>query len=125
MALQVLSGLPRIKGKGLLFTTNGESPYSGLSDAKIRLDAASGVTGWTLHDLRRTAATGMAQLGVQPHVIEAALNHASGESKKGVAGIYNRSRYADEVRKALQAWADHVDGLVNGAPASSNVVRIR
>jgi integrase len=125
-ALQILSEMPRIKG-GLLFTTNGETPFAGLSKAKRRLDTASGVTGWTLHDLRRTAATGMAdKCGVQPHIIEAALNHISGESKRGVAGIYNRARYADEIRKALQAWADYVDGIVNGRPAvGGNVVRIR
>ena len=79
-----------------------------------------------LHDLRRTAATGMAELGTQPHVIEAAEPRHREKSKRGVAGIYNRSRYADEIRKALQAWADHVGGLVNGAAkAASNVVRIR
>jgi integrase len=123
-AKQILRGMPRIKGRGLLFTTTGETPYSGLSKAKRALDTASGVTGWTLHDLRRTAATGMAEkCGVQPHIIEAALNHVSGESKRGVAGIYNRARYADDIRRALQAWADYVDALVNYNAA--NVVRIR
>jgi integrase len=123
-AKQILRPMPRIKGRGLLFTTTGETPYSGLSKAKRALDTASGVVGWTLHDLRRTAATGMAEkCGVQPHIIEAALNHVSGESKRGVAGIYNRARYADDIRKALQAWADYVDALVNGNAA--NVVRIR
>jgi integrase len=123
-AKQILGGMPRIKGRGLLFTTTGETPYSGLSKAKRALDTASGVTGWTLHDLRRTAATGMAEkCGVQPHIIEAALNHVSGESKRGVAGIYNRARYADDIRRALQAWADYVDALVNYNAA--NVVRIR
>jgi integrase len=123
-AKQILRSMPRIKGRGLLFTTTGDTPYSGLSKAKDRLDTASGVTGWTLHDLRRTAATGMAEkCDVQPHIIEAALNHVSGESKRGVAGIYNRARYADDIRKALQLWADFVDALVNGNAA--NVVRIR
>jgi integrase len=123
-AKQILRGMPRIKGRGLLFTTTGETPYSGLSKAKRALDTATGVTGWTLHDLRRTAATGMAErCGVQPHIIEAALNHVSGESKRGVAGIYNRARYADDIRRALQAWADYVDALVNYNAA--NVGRIR
>jgi integrase len=125
-AVAILSEMPRIKG-GLLFTTNGDTPFSGLSKAKRRLDAASGVQSWTLHDLRRTAATGMAdKCGVAPHIIEAALNHISGESKRGVAGIYNRARYTDEIQKALQDWADYVDGLVSGRPArAGNVVRIR
>ena len=125
-ALKILGELPRIKGKGFLFTTNGDTPFAGLSKAKRRLDTTSGVSKWTLHDLRRTAATGMAdKCGVQPHIIEAALNHISGDSKRGVAGIYNRARYTDEIRKALEAWARHVDDLVNGAPVASNVVQIR
>jgi integrase len=69
-----------------------------------------GVAPWRLHDLRRTCATGMAELGTQPHIIEAVLNHVSGH-KAGVAGIYNRARYADEMRAALQRWADHVERI--------------
>jgi integrase len=65
---------------------------------------------WRLHDLRRTAATMMAELGILPHIIEAILNHVSGH-KSGVAGIYNRARYTDEMRAALQRWADHLDTL--------------
>jgi len=65
---------------------------------------------WRLHDLRRTAATGMAELGTQPHIIEAVLNHVSGH-KAGVAGIYNRARYEGEMRNALQRWADHVEQI--------------
>jgi integrase len=81
---------------------------------KAALDQRSGVTThWTLHDFRRTAATGLANLGIQPHVIEQILNHASGH-KRGVAGIYNRSPYASEVRSALAVWADHVRALVDG-----------
>lgn len=66
---------------------------------------------WRLHDLRRTAATGMADIGVLPHVVEAVLNHVSG-SRAGVAGIYNRASYASEKRAALDAWAAHVIKLV-------------
>jgi integrase len=68
---------------------------------------------WTLHDLRRTAATRMADLGVQPHVIEAVLNHVSGH-KSGVAGIYNRSTYEREKRQALELWADYVAAVAEG-----------
>jgi integrase len=70
----------------------------------------NGMALWRLHDLRRTAATMMAELGVLPHIIEAVLNHVSGH-KSGVAGIYNRARYADEMRAALQKWGDHVERL--------------
>jgi integrase len=79
-------------------------------DLDLRL---KGVAKWTLHDLRRTAATGMADIGVAPHVIEQALNHVSGH-KAGVAGTYNRSTYTAEVRTALAMWADHVRVLVDG-----------
>jgi integrase len=68
------------------------------------------MAGWRLHDLRRTAATMMAELGILPHIIEAILNHVSGH-KSGVAGIYNRAGYTDEMRVALQRWADHLDTL--------------
>ena len=83
--------------------------------AKRDLDARLGesVKPWTLHDLRRTAATGMADIGVQPHIIGAALNHISGH-KVGVAGIYNRSSYEREVRAALALWSDHVRTIVEG-----------
>jgi integrase len=78
---------------------------------KLALDARlKGVAPWRLHDLRRTCATGMAELGVQPHIIEAVLNHVSGH-KAGVAGIYNRARYEGEMREALQRWADYLDKI--------------
>ena len=76
---------------------------------------------FTIHDLRRTAATGMAGLRFPPHVVEAVLNHRSG-TRRGVAGVYNRFDYADEKRAALDAWARYVTQLVEGGPV--NVVRI-
>ena len=75
------------------------------------LDKRSGVTGWTVHDLRRTAAAGMADIGIAPHIIEAVLNHVSGH-KGGLAGIYNRSSYAAEKAAALAKWGEHVNTLV-------------
>jgi integrase len=81
------------------------------SRAKASLDARAGISAWILHDLRRTCATGMADLGVLPHVIEAVLNHVSG-ARRDVAGIYNRARYSEEVRDALQRWSVHVSALV-------------
>jgi integrase len=72
-----------------------------------RLD---GMAPWRLHDLRRSAATHMAELGVLPHIIEAVLNHVSGH-KGGVAGVYNRARYQDEMRQALQTYGDYIDRL--------------
>jgi hypothetical protein len=77
---------------------------------------------WVLHDLRRTVSTGMGDLGIHPHVIEAVLNHVSGH-KAGVAGIYNRSTYEREKRVALDLWADHLLAIVEGR--ASNVVQMR
>jgi integrase len=104
-----------------VFTTTGRSPVSGFSKMKTALDAASGVTGWRLHDLRRTAATGMARLGTAPHVVEKVLAHSSGIIS-GVAAVYNRAGYDAEKRAALDAWARRVDAIVHGEP--ENVVRI-
>jgi integrase len=70
---------------------------------------------WRLHDIRRTVATRMGDLGVQPHVIEAILNHVSGH-KAGVAGVYNRASYAAEKNAALRLWGDHVTELAQGDP---------
>jgi integrase len=119
----------------IIFTTNGRSPISGWSKLKRRIDkamvaAAEAEAGkkekraikvelshWRLHDLRRTCATGMAEIGVAPHVIEAVLNHVSGH-KAGVAGIYNRAAYAVEKKAALERWATHVEALISGAKST-------
>jgi integrase len=88
-------------------------PISAWSRAKIDLDTACQVEGWRLHDIRRTVATGMAEIGVAPHIVEAVLNHVSG-AKAGVAGVYNRAVYAREKAAALEAWGAHVMALVCG-----------
>src|SRR5207253_1116296 len=120
----ILKELPKLSGK-FVFTTNGKTPISGFSKIKGRLDALmltaeekergrdSTLPHWRIHDLRRTAATGMAGIGIQPHIIEAVLNHVSG-AKSGVAGTYNREAYEPEKRAALERWADYVAGLVSG-----------
>jgi integrase len=105
---------------GLVFTTNNKTAASGVSKAKLRLDAAvteiaeeagQRVSAWRLHDLRRTMATGLQKLGVRMEVTEAVLNHISG-SKAGIVGIYQRHDWAAEKREALGMWARHVAGLV-------------
>jgi integrase len=99
------------------------APITSWSRCKLRLDAAiteklgKPLAPWTLHDLRRSAATGMADIGIQPHIVEAVLNHISG-SKRGVAGIYNRSTYAPEKKDALNKWADRVQDIVAGKPSN-------
>jgi len=108
LSRQALTIIERqIRRSGFVF---GERGYGNWTDGKARLDRHLGIAAWTLHDLRRTAATGMAELGVMPHIIEAVLNHVSGH-KAGVAGIYNRARYEGEMRDALQRWADHIDQI--------------
>lgn len=114
-AAKIIKGLPAIKNKhGFVFTTNRETAVSGFQNAKEKLDRliakAAGETvvpGWTLHDLRRTMASGCASQGVAPHVVEAILNHKSG-SISGVAAVYNRYDHAAEKRDALDTWAEHV-----------------
>jgi integrase len=103
----ILAGLPHRNSSDYLF---GERGFNDGGAAKVKLDARLGIADWHLHDLRRTAATMMAELGVQPNVIELALNHVSGH-KAGVAGIYNRSKMTDAVRDALQRWADYLDQI--------------
>ena len=109
-------------GGDLVFTTTGVAPISGWPRVKQQLDKAMKVPAWTIHDLRRTAATGMAEIGIAPHIVEACLNHVSG-AKAGVAGTYNRATYAAEKKIALERWADHASGLAAGHKAT--VVPIR
>ena len=108
MTMDIIRRMPRLH-EHVLFPAvgNSTSTFSGFSKSKRRLDDLSGVANWTLHDLRRTAATSMARLGVAPHVIERVLNHVSGRLG-GVAGVYNRFGYLPEMRVALELWGEHV-----------------
>lgn len=117
-AMKILATRRRSDGRALVFGSHG--PFSGWSKAKASLDARMAAASegrasasWRLHDIRRTVATRLSDLGVLPHVVEAVLNHISGH-KAGVAGIYNRSSYAAEKRDALTLWGDHVTALVEG-----------
>jgi integrase len=116
-ALAILESLPHIVGeRDFVFTTNGKTAVSGFSKARARLGAAlPDAPHWTFHDLRRTAATGMAALGVNIPVIERVLNHVSG-SFAGIVGVYQRHGFDDEKRRALDAWAAHVERLLSGKP---------
>jgi integrase len=121
-ALDIIASVPRRAGCDQLFgpTATGFTRwYAGKQALDQRLKA-TGVKPWRLHDLRRTVATRMADIGVQPHIIEAALNHFSGH-RAGVAGVYNRSTYASEAKSALARWSNHVLALVEGRD-DSNIV---
>ncbi|ANY85289.1 hypothetical protein BB934_44805 (plasmid) [Microvirga ossetica] len=121
-ALEVLRGCPRREGRQLVFG-EAEGPFQGWSKAKAALDKrilknGEQLAAWRLHDIRRTAATRMAEMGILPHVVEAVLNHASGH-KAGVAGIYNRATYAQEKRAALNTWTMHVLSLATMQPTGN------
>jgi integrase len=116
-AIQTIEAVTTMAG-GYVFTTTGEGGVRAFSKVKRRIDRRiNPVTPWVLHDIRRTVATGMADIGIQPHIVEAVLNHVSGH-RAGVAGTYNRAIYASEKAEALQRWADHVEGLVSSKPAN-------
>jgi integrase len=112
MALQIIRAVPRMASREQLFGQHSHG-FTGWAKSKAALDTRSAVSDWVLHDVRRSTATKMADLGVPPHVIEQILNHVGGH-KAGVSGIYNRSSYEREVRNALAMWEDHVRALVEG-----------
>lgn len=103
LALDTLKSMPRFLNSDLVFTTTGRTPVSGFGRLKDRLDRGVTVSDWRVHDIRRTVATNLAMLGIQPHIIEAVLNHRSG-IVSGVAAIYNRHAYFEEKREALSEW---------------------
>jgi integrase len=119
-AAAILEAMPRIAGEqDFVFTTNGKTAASEFSRAKARIDKAlPDMPHWTLHDLRRTAASGMARLGVQLPVIEKVLNHVSG-SFAGIVGVYQHHAFTDEKRQALEAWAQHVEALISGGQGAT------
>lgn len=136
IAVELINSVPRIGTSDLVFTTNGEVVSSGWSKAKARLDLAmlavaqqeaseagrdvpTDLPAWTIHDLRRTCASGLARLRQPPHVIEALLNHASGQIS-GVAAVYNVYGYAEEKAHALEAWVRHLENV--RAPTGGNVI---
>lgn len=130
-ARALLDGLDRIGP--YICTTTGTEPFSGFSKGFRAVLARMGALAekergepvtihpFTLHDIRRTVATGMARAGIPVRVTEAVLNHVSGTAG-GIVSVYQRHDYADEKRAALDAWARMVDGIVNGTPA--NVVKL-
>jgi integrase len=111
----------------------GDGPFSGWSNCKARLDkriadanGGKAIPAWVLHDLRRTLVTRLNDMEVEPHVIEALVNHAGGSAKAGVAGVYNRSAYTVQKRAALALWCDFIARLVGEqSPDRGEVVPLR
>lgn len=118
LAREILKEVMNVSGgSGFIFSTNGRTPVSGFSKIKARLDrkmaalAGKAIPPWRLHDLRRTAATGMARAGADLHVIERALNHVSG-SFGGIVAVYQRHKFESEVKQALEAWAALLGSII-------------
>jgi integrase len=130
LALELLRSVPHISDR-YVFTITGQHPVSGFSRAKTRLDRLTAalaaeqgmqpLSPWTLHDLRRTAATGMAAMNVAPHVVDRILNHVAG-TIRGVAAVYNRHSYLEERRSALEAWGRRLTSLAK--PPTDNVIAL-
>jgi integrase len=132
-AKAILERQPRRYSRDLIFGV-GKGGFSGWSGCKDRLDQAilarrketnpeaKPMPDWVLHDLRRTAATCMAELGVLPHIVEGILNHVGGH-KAGVAGGYDRARYLPEMREALVTWANHIEAITS--PLRPKAISVR
>jgi integrase len=108
-AQDVLSSLPRINNCRFVFSTNGRTPISGYSKFKATFDKMCGVTGWTLHDLRRTARSLMSRAGVDADHAERALGHVV----PGVRGVYDRHSFYEEKQRAFNALAAQIECIVN------------
>jgi integrase len=122
-ARDILTRRHRIVGQPCVFGLSSKAGFTGWDRPKTALDEKlPDMPQWNLHDLRRSVATGMASLGVLPHVIESVLNHISGH-KSGTAGIYNKATYEKEKRQALILWAEHLMAAVTGT--SAKIVTLR
>jgi integrase len=125
----ILDRQPRDPERDFVFGRAGDRPFTGWGASKPTLDARIAVAGvtmkpWVLHDLRRTFATGACELGIAPHVVEAALNHVSG-FRHGVAGTYNLAALEGPIRHALALWETHVLAIVEGRVHGDRVVPLR
>jgi integrase len=117
-AIRILESLPRVERVDYVFG----SKLTAFAMMKRKLDELSGVTGWVLHDARRTFATGQQRLGTRLEVTEQLLGHRSG-SRAGVIGVYQRHDFADEQRQALEKWSARVARLTGGE--SAKIVPLR
>ena len=108
LAIEILRTVPRVDDRLLFPAQRSDGKvFADWSKSKNRIDKLSGVTGWTIHDLRRTGSTNLAKLGVVPHVKERVLNHLTGELG-GIAGVYDVYSYLAEKREALEKWSQRI-----------------
>ena len=129
LAIEVIESVPNVEGVDLIFTTTGSTPISGFSKAKRLLDMKSGVgiaddgsDAWVLHDLRRTATTGFAKLGVLPYVADKIIGHGSNVIR-GVMAVYNKHEYLPDRVAAMQVWANYIRTIIGSGV--QNVVPLR
>lgn len=123
-AREALSAVTRIKDQDLVFSTTGRTPVSGFTKAKAALDKAAKVTGWRLHDIRRTGVSALAAMGFNPVVADLLLAHRPA-TLSSVARVYQRHDYAAEREAALKAWAEHVLRCAKGSEGeAANVASI-
>jgi integrase len=118
LAIEIIESVPSLDDR-FVFSTRPGTHISGFSKAKVRAAGLSGVVDWRLHDLRRTAATRLAELGVAHPVVSKLLNH-SPRGVMGVTSIYNRYEYVEERREAMELWAQRIRNIVS--PPPENVV---
>jgi integrase len=119
MALAVLARLPRIDGCDFIFTSNGITPINSFSDPKRLLDKRSGVTGWTVHDTRRTARSLMSRAGVPVDHAERVLGHSRGDIRER----YDRHRYIAEMTHAVEMLSAEITRIIN--PPEGEVIPMR
>jgi integrase len=119
-ARAILEARPR-SSRAFVFGS-GQGGFSGWSKAKSQLDQKVKIAPWVVHDLRRAVSTGMNEIGIEPHVVEAVLNHISC-SRGGVAGRYNKAEYEAQKTTALARWAEHLTAVVEGR--KSNVTQLK
>ena len=117
LARDIIGAMPKIENRDLVFSVGGKSPPSNWSRTKRDLDAGMAaiarnergkvvnIPHWTLHDLRRSCASGLQHIRIDPVVIEKTLNHSSGPHTGGLAAVYQRDPLIDDRRTALSSWA--------------------
>jgi integrase len=135
MVSAILEAQSKTDGCDLVFGSGSGGPFSNWSKSKEALNerilktAGKALPHWTPHDLRRTMSTRMHEspgdggLGIQPHIVEACLNHLTGGVKSSIAGVYNHSAYLSEKTRAMALWADHIAAILEGR--KSNVAQLR
>jgi integrase len=112
LSAQAISVVKQMKKQGpFVFSVHGTTPFRDFSHAKRGLDDMSGVTNWRLHDLRRTCVSGIARLGIPPHVADKILNHQTG-TISGVAAVYQKHQFLAERQTALELWGTHIGNLL-------------